>query len=100
MQFLQFPQAAHQRVIFGVSDFRLVEDIVQVLVAAQRAPQLRDLHGGIFHGHLNYNLTRNPEKTPSPNSGTPSSFTIQIRAKSGEAATCCCGPPSDRKSAV
>jgi len=64
MLLLQLTQAAHEIVIFSVGDLRLVEDIVQVLMPAQLTPQFRDFLCRIFHVPLNYNLTRNPEKTP------------------------------------
>jgi len=38
---LQFPQAAHQGVVLGVADFRLVQDVVQMLVAAQLGAAFR-----------------------------------------------------------
>ena len=57
-------QAAHQGVVFGVGDFGLVEDVVQVFVAAQLFAKRLDFAGGIFHRPLIYNLTRNRENIP------------------------------------
>ena len=59
----QLLEPPHERVVFGVGDFRLVENVVQVLVAAKLFPELLDFARGIFHRALNYNLTRNPENT-------------------------------------
>ena len=52
---------AHQRVVFGVGDFGLVENVVEMLVAAKLFAELLDFARGIFHRPLNYNLTRNSE---------------------------------------
>ena len=47
----QLLQLAHQRVVFGVGDFRLVENVVQMLVAAQLfAELLRFRAAGSFIG--------------------------------------------------
>src|ERR1039458_8696825 len=56
---LQIAQLPHQRVIFGVADFGLVQDIVQALVMAQPFPQLLDAGGNIFrHRRYHYSLVR------------------------------------------
>jgi hypothetical protein len=55
----QIAQLPHQRVIFGIADFGLVQHIVQALVMAQRFPQLLDLSGNIFrHRRYHYSLVR------------------------------------------
>ena len=57
---LQIAQLAHQRVVFGVADLGLVENVVQVLVVAQRFAQLFDPGGGTSFGigvsHYSLNL--------------------------------------------
>src|SRR4051812_16140622 len=56
---LQFLETPHQRVVFRVRDFGLVENVVEMFVAAKLIAELVNFARGIFHRPLNYNLTRN-----------------------------------------
>ncbi len=40
---LDFPEAAHERVVIGIGDFGLVEDVIEMLVAAQFVAESLDL---------------------------------------------------------
>ena len=40
---LQIPQSVHERVVFRVTDFGLVQNVVQVFVPAKRLPQVLNL---------------------------------------------------------
>ena len=42
-------KSAHQRVVFGVADLGLVENVVQMLVVAQFVAQFLHFARGIFH---------------------------------------------------
>jgi len=55
----QLQQASHQHVVFGVGDFGLVENVVEMLVAVKLFAKLPDFACGIFHRPLIYNLARN-----------------------------------------
>ena len=57
-------ELAHQRVVFGVGDLRIVEHVILMFVVAQFLAELLDLDRGIFHWPLIYNLTRNREHIP------------------------------------
>ncbi len=48
-------QPAHQRVVFGVGNFWLVEHVVQVLVVAQLIAQVFDFLACVRGRHLYYN---------------------------------------------
>jgi hypothetical protein len=52
-------EPAHELVVFGVRDLRVVQDIVLVFVVAEFFAELLDLDHRIFHWPLIYNLTRN-----------------------------------------
>ena len=55
MPSFEFLQPAHQRVIFGVRDFRLVQHVVPVLMMAQLIAQLFDFLRWVRGRHLYYN---------------------------------------------
>ena len=68
---LQFLKAAHQDVVLGVADFGLIENVVEVFVAAKLLAQILYLFGGSLHRTLNYNLNEYPEtKTITPYQNT------------------------------
>ncbi len=68
---LQFLEAAHQDVVLGVADFGLIENVVEVFVAAKLLAQILYLFGRSLHRTLNYNLNEYPEtKTITPYQNT------------------------------
>ena len=66
MPLFQFLQPAHQRVVFGVGDFGLVQDVIPVFVVAKLFAKLFGFLREIFHRPLNYNLTRNRDLEKIP----------------------------------
>ena len=79
MRRFEFLQAPHQRVVFGVGDLRLIENVVEVFVTAKLFAEPFDFARGIFHAHLIYNLTSDAGGNTSQATGIPFSFTILAR---------------------
>jgi diacylglycerol kinase family enzyme len=59
MPLLQTLQLLHERVVLGVSDLRVVENVILIFVVPQLVAQFFDFSGGMLHWSLIYNLTRN-----------------------------------------
>ena len=52
MRLLELTQAPHERVVLGVGDLRLIEDVIEMLVAPQLVPELGGLATYLFwSGH-------------------------------------------------